>query len=78
MKILNETTNDIYVGELKDGQIGIITEWGRHTQYIGRIIQRYKDSLVVLGEQSENGWYSIPIDNDYRVRILPKGTKLEI
>jgi len=78
MKILNETTNDIYVGELKDGEIGVITVWGRHYSYVGKIIQRYGDCLVVLGEQSGDGWSSTPKDNNCRVRILPKGTKLEI
>ena len=75
MKILEEKSTDIHVSEMKDGEIGIITDWTLVT-HIGKVIQRHKDILIELG--SPTCWSGISKDPSCRVRILPKGTKLEI
>ncbi len=84
MKIIEEPIeSDISVYDMSDGQIAIVTNWANSSP-IGKIVQRHKDDLIVLGgvrgdcysglcgygEENQN-----PLN---RVRILPPGTKLEI
>lgn len=74
---------DIKSFKMNDGQIAIITQWGKHTQYVGVLVQRYGTSLIALGEPRGGGWpewfeADASKDETYRVRILPKGTKIEI
>lgn len=80
MKLLEQITDDVCVNDMKDGDIGIITEWSI-SGYTGRVIQRYKDILITLGKNSGQAFTSvINSDISYKcmVRVLPKGTKLEI
>ena len=67
--------NSIPVSELKDGQIGVITEWNNN-DYIGIIIQRAGIFLFSLG--GLHRWESIPIAKYCRVRVLENGTELII
>jgi hypothetical protein len=76
MKIVTEQRNDIPVRNMKNGQIGVITQWSYCPQHIGTIIQMHHDNLVILG--SYDGWSPTPKTENTRVRILPKGTLLEI
>lgn len=83
MKVLNEIACDIRVSDMKDGQIGIITKWGGQESPIGRVVQRFYDSIITLGRDGNQSWQDICEEKgddfeDCRVRILPKGTKLEI
>lgn len=70
----------IAVYEMRDGQIGIITKWRLHDLYIGKIVQRFEDSIIVIGEESDNSWPNFCHNkfDDCRVRILPNGTQLTI
>lgn len=83
MKIIEEKPTDQPVMQLKDGQIAIITQWNGSQSYIGRIVQRYDLSLVVLGAPYNESWIrffsgSISGVENLRVRVLPPGTKLEL
>lgn len=82
MKIINGP--DIPLHQMKDGDIGIITKW-THNGAIGQIVQRYGDgphaTLFVLGEgkgSSYTALFTHSEDERLKVRILPKGTYLEI
>lgn len=79
MKIKEEKPNTIQAYDLEDGQIAIITEWDGG-DYIDRIIQRYKDILIVLGRNQGSAFTTAlekPNEN-LRVRVLKPGTILEI
>lgn len=86
MKVLNLPPVDITLSEMKDGEIAIITQWGIDDRnHAGDLVQRYGNCLVRLGRPHGNGWSDIfrsdgmlMQSKDYRVRVLPKGTKLEI
>ena len=69
--------NSIPVSELKDGQIGVITEW-TNNYYIKTIIQKNQFVLIVIGGKCGDGWGKIPTSEDCRVRILEDGTELII
>lgn len=70
--------NSIPVSKLRDGQIGIITEWGTNDGYKGMIIQKFNENLVCIGLNYENGWDNIPQSTDCRVLIIGEGTELII
>ncbi len=90
MKIFSEVRPlDIPSHEMRDGAIGVITKWGPHGQYIGKVVKRFGDHLVSLDSTAGRGngwqgWFETEVcldkndDNPYRIRILPVGTKLEI
>lgn len=67
--------------KMKDGEIGIIRNWSAgSTGCIGRIIQCYGDSLIILGMASDFGWSGAnDLSNpEFQIEILPPGTLLEI
>lgn len=68
--------NSIPVSELKEGQIGAITHWYGRDEYMGVIIQKYKSSLVRIGDRCGESWDNIPMSENCRVRVLEKGTEL--
>ena len=70
--------NSIPVSELKDGQIGVITQWSPIVECIGTIVQNNDGSLFVIGGTYQKGWNSITEKTDCRVRVLENGTELII
>jgi hypothetical protein len=84
MRILNETAQEIPVQDIEDGEIAVITQWSAFG-HIGRIVQRYGDHLVALGSSHGSSWSEFfnrdfstrPLDS-CKVRVLPKGTQIEI
>jgi hypothetical protein len=76
-----EQDNTIPVYHLADGQIAIITEWDASGEYyVGRIIQRYEDILITLGEPNGAAFTTAleKLNEKLRVRVLEPGTLLEI
>jgi len=83
MKIINEQTDVVQLQKMKDGQIGVIVSWDDCPHYIGRIVQRVGESLIELGEGLDRSWRDPFTSNrltsmNYIIRILPKGTILEL
>lgn len=65
---------------MEDGQIGVIISWSTGS-YLGKIVQRYKDNLVSLGEesgQSWSNWFDGRKAEDCRVRLLTKKDLLQL
>lgn len=82
MKIVEEPKlGDIPVTDMTDGQIAVVTQW-TDDAYIGEIVQRFGLYLLQIGGGINEGWGEFFLISrnrpDCRVRILPKGTKLEI
>jgi hypothetical protein len=83
VKVISEGINDIHVGDLQPGQVGMITGWtSRH--YLGRVVVRYKNSLITVGGMEGECWDNMDKLSDkdvypqLRVRVLVPGTKLEV
>jgi hypothetical protein len=84
MRILKETLQEIPIKDLKDGEIAVVTQWPV-PHYIGLIVQRYGDYLITLGSAHSSSWakffikdFSTGQFDDCKVRVLPKGTQIEI
>lgn len=82
VELKSEIADGVPVSEIRDGDIAIILEWAGASCHYGKIVQRYKDSLITLGEASGEGWSNgfkkWEDRKDLLVRILPKGTELVI
>lgn len=79
--IIEKKEEDIMATNLIDGQIGVITKWGKFDEYCGEVVQRFGCNLVVIGSDEENGFPDFFIrdcseNEKYRVKILNAGTKL--
>ena len=80
IKVTNIPDYSIHVLEMQDGQVAEVIG---PTQYAGRVVQRYKKRLIVLGAESNQCWGSL-FDTtrlatpEFFVRPLPKGTRLTI
>ena len=65
---------------MRDGDVAVITFWSASPeQYIGKIVQRYGNTLITLGNDSGCSWTGIFSGTDVfqcRVRILEKGETL--
>ena len=87
MKLVSKIPTEIEITNMRDGDIGIITKWPNE-DHIGEIVQRFGNSLVVLGKWARSGWpkfFDNPTIEDnnferekYKVFILPEGTTLEV
>src|SRR5438045_3071511 len=78
VKVVDFVEDDIHVINMKDGDIAIITKWGANHPYIGKIVLRNKNNLISL-DIHDTFWDNISsLSNNCRVKILPKGTKLEV
>lgn len=90
MRILQKVRDVVPVSDMRDGEIAVIKSWmtssGSQTSiYNGTIVQRYGDSLVVLGKGRGDSWVTLFSDKyspetlvGCEVQILKPGTKLEI
>ncbi len=71
----------IPVTEMKCGQIGVIIKWGSvDNENVGKVVQRYGNILIVLGEHSGlcfDQIFSTECKN-YRVRLLYSGNTIKI
>ena len=66
--------------DMKDGDIGVITKWGRYgSGSVGKVIQRYKDILIALGSdsgQSYTSFFTGPTSASYQVMLIQRGDQL--
>lgn len=77
---LKSTKNIIKASEMKDGQIGVIHE---HlcADYVGRIVQRYREVLITIGESSGSSFPSLlgsSAAEIVEIRLLEVGDIIEI
>lgn len=81
LRLAKKENSSIPVKEMKDGDIAVITNWGVNN-YVGRIVQRYKNYLLTLGAGSGFGWGEYFINNknshSNRVRLLEVGEVLVV
>ena len=79
VQLTNNTTKNVPVGLMNDGDIAIITNCGNR-EYIGSIVTRYGDSLVALGQPIGKSWinYFPTRSSSMQVRILESGEQLTI
>lgn len=81
---LKQKTDEVIVAarDMKDGQIGVIVKWGDSnlsSSLIGRVVQKYATSLIVIGMTSGHSFGDTRKWEDcYQVRLLKKGEILEI
>jgi hypothetical protein len=78
MKVYQLSANWTDVSKMKDGDIAVIRQWPGVEDYNGRIVQRYRDTLVCLGEPSGQSWVPTIDKLKGKVEILKSGTLLEI
>lgn len=80
MKVIKEKSSDIRLLDMKCGQIAVVTQWDTDVSVVGEVVQRYKDSMIILGTSAGECYPSIFIAEHvtHRVRILDKGTQIEI
>ena len=69
--------------EMQDGDIAQVVEWLGNDKNIGSIVQRVGMRLITLGKEETYTWDTLfksksYNSSEYRVKILPKGTLLEI
>jgi len=80
-----EKDDTISFRNMKVGQVAKIVVWGEYTDYVGCVIIRTNSSIAMLvALDGGSHWTAdILISTDYpcinhRVRVLPKGTLLEV
>jgi vacuolar-type H+-ATPase catalytic subunit A/Vma1 len=48
VKLNKETSDIIYVSQMKEGKLYEVVNW-EHTSLLGKVIQRIKDDAIVIG-----------------------------
>jgi len=76
----DEVPKGIWVGNMKDGDVGVIVAWAcDEHEYVNQIVQRFDDILITIGESSGCVWHGMnKLDVRCRVRLLEKGEKLVV
>lgn len=80
VKITEFPENDILISEMKEGDYGYVTKHTGYHRVVGKIVYCVYNKVVVSLNNPEDVWnYTEKANpNVFRVRILPKGTKIEI
>lgn len=71
----------IPVHQMRDGQMAVIIQWDGDTCTVGKVVQRYIDCLVVLGEYSGHSFDQIcksSGNEKHRVQLLNDGDVIQI
>ena len=80
-RAISAAIEDIHVADMLSGEIGVIVRWGDTEKRLGQVVQRFDDTLVVLGEHHD---YSSSFAQDRigspncYVRLLPAGTLIKV
>lgn len=77
MKVVSEQSREIPVSEMKNGEIGVITSFPELPECKGWVMQMTRLGLMCLGSHFNETVSNKGFDTA-TVRILPKGTLLEI
>lgn len=85
MKIISiPNSNWKLPSEVKDGEICIVREWPPTPNWayingaVGKLLQRYGDKFIVLGEHSGKSYSDLIDSDDVRLEVLPKGTIINL
>lgn len=83
VQLKNDAQYSFHVSALKDGQLAKIVEWSDYPSAIGAIVQRYKDCLIKIGEESGQSWtelhkLTLLSHPNCRVVTLSKGSLIEV
>lgn len=81
VKLAQPKVLSVNVSNMKDGQIAeIVGAPALHQDKLGRIVQRYKDNLITVGQPSGFGWTDFfeRKEGRFEVRILEAGEKIVI
>lgn len=72
-RIFREATTIVPLTSMEDGDVAEVVEW-HHPEYIGSIIQRYKDIIIFIGKPSGNSYPTLFESGEFlkkcKVRIL--------
>lgn len=80
---LVEADDSIPAGEMKDGDLAVITEWDG-LDYKGYFVQRYGNDLVSISKPKKSGWInffcitSVSTSKTLRVRLLKPGDMIKV
>lgn len=79
VQLTNNTTKNVPVGLMNDGDIAIIIH-SACPQHIGKVVTRYDNHLVALGQPVYENWanYFPTRSSTMKVRILQPGEQLTI
>ena len=86
-RVIKNAQEGTSVFDMIDGDIGQIILWdGLKESYIGTIIQRYNNALVVIGKDYGSSWPDLlksgrdtnSSREKFMVELLPKGTQIEL
>ena len=65
--------------DMKDGEVGVIVEWGDSHELCGTVVQMLdNERLICIGMPSLDGWSSVPADDKCRVRLLNPPDRIEL
>lgn len=85
-ELVNKVDDSIFALDLKDGQIAVTTSWS-YSNYIGSLVQRYKDDLICIGLDNTHSWKNVynMIDRNAntpwlscKVRVLKDGELIKV
>lgn len=81
-KILYEPTIEVSPSLMKAGDYAIITQSAYNAKLVGKLLYRtHFLSFSIIGDCQPDGWVkpdSFDDNNLTKVKILPKGTKIEL
>ena len=79
-ELVEEKPNLLTPYEMRDGEVGIVRKWAFDKKdYVGKIVQRYKDELILIGHPAENRNANMFSDrNHYQIQLLKKGDIIKI
>jgi len=81
VKVINEVSKDVHLSKMQNGDIAVITSWHNgNTDYNGWVVQRTNSIVFQLGGIGDWNWNSLTEKThpECKVRILPKGTTLQV
>ena len=82
-KLIKEVTTIIPAHDMADGQVGVIVQWGTNPEFEYRVVQRFGDDLMQVGESRANAWTGFfardaQEPGTHLVKMLARGSQIEI
>ena len=82
-KLIKEVTTIIPAHDMADGQLGVIVQWGTNPEYEYKVVQRFGDDLMQIGEPRAYSWVGFfsrdaAEPETHLVKLLARGSQIEI